>query len=339
MSLFQSSRKHLIGLAGVVALLCMAGCELGLDQDEIPICDILVFTEYEFNPVLSGGDYSWNSSHIVWPHVIYDNGLYKMWFSGLGGGQYSIGYATSVDGIDWNMRAQPVLEPLGTVEYFLREPFVMKVETGYRMYYAAKDSAGVFQIYLATSTDGISWERYSSEPVLGVGEPGEFDYGFVITPRVLFCDGTYMMWYNCSTGPPTNADPNASVGLATSPDGLSWTKYGSNPVLIPDPVADGGLIAIGTNSISILPDDRFEMFYHGHDGLRRFICRAWSSDGIVWTRDSFNPIINPGDSGTWNAYSSSSASVLLQSDIYHIWFCGDTGYTWTIGYGTAQCAQ
>ena len=38
------------------------------------------------------------------------------------------------------------------------------------------------------------------------------------------------MWYS---GGEQN-EPNA-IGYATSPDGLTWTKHGSNPVFVPDP--------------------------------------------------------------------------------------------------------
>jgi len=300
--------------------------------------DVLIFTEYEFNPVISTGDDYWNSRHNLGPSVIYDNGIYKMWFTGIGDGQYRVRYATSSDGIDWDTRSEPVLSPLssnGFDEIHLRWPFVMQVGNEYRIYFSAQNSAGIWQIFLATSTDGLTWERYSSEPILGVGEYEEFDSGFTGGLYILYHDGTYYMWYTGGSG----LVAEKQIGLAYSQDGFSWEKYSANPVMEPDPAAEHESYVIGKPWTFLLADGRFEMFYNGYNGQLYFINRAWSTDGINWTRDPFNPIIDPGGTGAWNAIGSSSPSFFRQDDIYHIWYSGDSGHGWSIGYGTARCAE
>ena len=44
-------------------------------------------------------------------------------------------------------------------------------------------------------------------------------------PSVIKENNIYYMWYSGNNG------GGWSIGLATSPDGLNWTKYGLNPVM------------------------------------------------------------------------------------------------------------
>jgi hypothetical protein len=71
----------------------------------------LQFIEYEFNPVLDGS-VSWPYVAAVCPWILYEDGIYKMWFHGRGAATPRIGYATSSDGISWSIYPDPVLEPL-----------------------------------------------------------------------------------------------------------------------------------------------------------------------------------------------------------------------------------
>jgi hypothetical protein len=62
--------------------------------------------KYEGNPVLEGSSGSWYEEIDV-VRVIYEENMFKMWFSG---SEYSyiqphhIGYAESVDGLEWDVR-------------------------------------------------------------------------------------------------------------------------------------------------------------------------------------------------------------------------------------------
>jgi hypothetical protein len=64
------------------------------------------------NPVMepAGG---WEKNSIMCPHVLYDNGRFRMWYSG--GEMYepdALGYAESDDGIDWRREpANPIFRP------------------------------------------------------------------------------------------------------------------------------------------------------------------------------------------------------------------------------------
>jgi predicted GH43/DUF377 family glycosyl hydrolase len=93
------------------------------------------------------------------------------------------------------------------------------------MWYFGGDQNDVKQIGYATSSDGLSWTKYAGNPVLTVGNPGEWDETEAGGPRVVYDGATYHLWYHGYSG--TCCD---SIGYATSPDGVNWTKYASNPV-------------------------------------------------------------------------------------------------------------
>lgn len=71
--------------------------------------DGIHWTKYAGNPVLTTG---WGGGTVVQPSVLLESGTYKMWFRHTVGGQSSIGYAESPDGIHWTVHpSNPVLTP------------------------------------------------------------------------------------------------------------------------------------------------------------------------------------------------------------------------------------
>jgi hypothetical protein len=88
--------------------------------------------------------------------------------------------------------------------------------TSWRMY-ASYDSDGN-DIGLSTSTDGLNWTHQGV--VLRKGSAGEWDSGNIWCPAVWEEGGTYYMLHPATGGP-----DGMQMGLATSPDGITWTKY------------------------------------------------------------------------------------------------------------------
>jgi hypothetical protein len=84
-------------------------------------------------------------------------------------------------------------------------------------------------IALATSSDGLSFSKQGNVLTPGSGGPWE-----TTPPRApgvaVFPDGSWHMLYAAGT----------SIGEATSADGTSWTRVGSDPVLQPSDPVDGG---------------------------------------------------------------------------------------------------
>ena len=145
------------------------------------------------------------------------------------------------------------------------------------MLYRAEDSTGIgdwngtSRIGLATSTDGIHFERHP-EPVLEPTEPYELPGGCE-DPRVVKIDETFYLTYTAYDG------ETARLALATSPDLKTWTKHG---LLFPD---------LGwTKSGAILtePVDGRYWMYFGDTNL----WAAHSEDLIHWTPLE-EPVLRP----------------------------------------------
>ena len=76
-------------------------------------------------------------------------------------------------------------------------------------------------------------------------------------------------------GVPMSANSHRSVGYATSPDGLNWTKYEKNPVFEFD---------AGAVDVKRIADDRLILLYESHEGTNYAISRdgiAWSNRGLL----------------------------------------------------------
>ena len=151
------------------------------------------------------------------PHVIKEDGIYKMWFHSNGSNSpypdlHEIGYATSKDGIEWELYPQnPVLAAgeQGSFESFgVFEPSVIKRNGIYEMWYGASptldidgsvDGIKALRAYMAraTSRDGIVWQRDPENPIFGPQNSGsgtwEEDGAFMQT--VLMDGDTLKMWY------------------------------------------------------------------------------------------------------------------------------------------------
>ena len=151
--------------------------------------------------------------------------------------------------------------------------------TTYYMWYGVESAAG---IGYATSTDGISWEKYADNPVLARGGAGEWDTSIRPT-SVLFDGNEYKLYY--AGWVESAGHLIRQTGLATSLDGINWTKDTlNNPVFTKgesgrwDNYTAWGSHVIHENSI-------YKMWYHGCVSNRIWkIGYAESNDGIAWTK-------------------------------------------------------
>ena len=189
-------------------------------------------------PVLTPTSGTWDQYSIQFPFVIRENGQYKMWYSSSLQSDYNqckIGYATSPDGINWTkLPANPIFES-GTDPWEaggVMACYVMPVSGGYKIWYTGFTTAlanGNLYIGYATSEDGISWQRDTiNNPVLEPGVAGGWEGKWVWYPEVLLINEMYYMWY---AGSNIGFWDRIDVGLATSSDGIEWTKHQQNPVL------------------------------------------------------------------------------------------------------------
>jgi predicted GH43/DUF377 family glycosyl hydrolase len=200
------------------------------------------------NPVLSA-ELDWEVSSLFGCAVIKEDNLFKMWYGAAGTPSEIIGYATSEDGKNWTKYSDPVLEPGPGNDWDLQiviPQSVIKEGETYKMWYwggrkGFPQESAIPQTGLATSPDGINWTKYDdpsttenplsrSDPVLKVGEEGEWDSNRIIDPMVLPTATGYEMWY-LGVKPPINPSTPQYIGYATSADGIHWTKWPENPIL------------------------------------------------------------------------------------------------------------
>jgi hypothetical protein len=166
-----------------------------------------------------------DDTHVAYHWILKEGSLYKMWYSGLDeytpyGGIYRIFYATSADGLSWTKHGVVVDadSPGGPGYPLTNRPCLLNENGTYKMWYSGLDEAGIRRILYATSPDGVSWTKHGI--VFDAGPPGGLEVTGVTTPFVVRREGRYLMWYAGLKG------SEARMFLATSPDGLSWTRGG-----------------------------------------------------------------------------------------------------------------
>jgi predicted GH43/DUF377 family glycosyl hydrolase len=211
------------------------------------------WTRQTNEPVLSANALSETnisgSNLFVTSALVEPNETWVLYFYTLGGngfmGPGEIGRATAPTATGpWTIEPDPVLNPGPSGSWDdiqVSGPNVLKTEDSYFMYYDALGNGGTSMIGMATSSDGVQWEKYNdpatndtafaeSDPVLTVSDNG-WDSKRVIDPNVIQTADGFEMIYLATSGSGKFAPGGFSFGAATSPDGIAWTKSDLNPVL------------------------------------------------------------------------------------------------------------
>ncbi len=237
-----------------------------------------MFTDYSNNPVFTINGNPSNPNAVSEVKMIYDNGIYKMWYlCTYNAGRGNIWYAESPDGINWmNKSNGPVLDTdsLGSWDsHAIGGGSIIKDGNIYRMYFnGLSENYGQSSAGLAVSFDGINWQKYPY-PVLWADSSAQYHIG---TETVLKVNGTYYLYYGAS---PKNNYDAFTINLATSTDGINFTKYSGNPIISSTLPWEG----IGVTYPSAIYDgNQFVMIYE--NSARDYEGIAYSNDGVHWTK-------------------------------------------------------
>lgn len=164
-----------------------------------------------------------------------------------------IEHATSRDGLTWEK------DPRSPVYKAAYSPSVLQVGNEVRLYYIHKPPPGAkepgWQIHLATGKDLHSLKAHPANPMLKLSQAWEKAHLFY--PYVLQEGTTWVMFYAAYWSERPNS---TAIGMATSTDGVAWTKHRANPMLTPTPGSryDSNY----TSAQSVIRDgDHYKLYY------------------------------------------------------------------------------
>lgn len=163
-----------------------------------------------------------------------------------------IGLAQSGDGHQWQKHGTPVLAvgPRGSWdERGVADPYVIRAGSAYYMFYLGADRARRQRLGVAMSSDGITWYKLRSNPILDLGEYGAFDENGLGEPAVWIARDYYWMLYTARSRAEIRR-----LGLARSRDGVRWEKlpavfageqaWDSKVLCDPTVIADGDRVRV-----------------------------------------------------------------------------------------------
>ncbi len=311
-----------------------------------PVLGQYNWTKYAGNPAIPAwsGDVNDPSAlkYALEPSVCFDSqkNVYRMWFTShpFGyGTTNSISGAMSLDGDTWYMNVRNPVLHIGYAGDFddlaIESNEVLYNGSEYMMYYSGHSSSGI-RVGLAVSLDGIRWQKSLYNPVLDLGPSGSWDSLCSAYPHIVVTDSQYYMFYSGSNG------SEGGVGLATSTDGIHWTKYAGNPILThgaPGSWEDVHTMGVGG---AVNKDGTFYMIFGGANTTtsEAALGIAVSSDGRVWTKYVNNPVIRRGNSYQWDATQLSGGKLMFLHNKFYYWYGGTdySNYLWQIGYATSE---
>ncbi|NDJ75303.1 MAG: hypothetical protein GYB65_03510, partial [Chloroflexi bacterium] len=296
----------------VVVAVALGGAGNSTHAQDGPVPVAVDIVPYGDGPILPvGAEGEWDSGFTYGAQVVVVDGVYHMFYAG--GQDFSIrpsaiGYATSPDGITWTKYdGNPILE--------ITDPMVAMY--GIRMVVPLVEPDGTWVLYVnpherpdiadqslsilrATALDPTGPWTFDEQPVMVAERGRTWDGHLVAANAVLRVDDEYVMYYDAYGA-------FGAVGLATSPDGVTWTRYddpatADAPFDQSDPVFTGSLRGNWDDGDNIDPvavrlgENGWEMFYTGWgvdwfsyfgggatcDDVPAGTALAYSADGITW---------------------------------------------------------
>ena len=279
-----------------------------------------VWIDYNKNPILIVYNHPSYPFGLRAPKVIYDNGIFKMWYFCLySSGIANVWYAESPDGLAWKtIGSSPVLtrgEPGSWDDYSICVSAVIKENNIYKMYYLGYHKGNnlvslyvndVWHTGVAESMDGIHWKKAANPIIYGTG------YENMNITDIVKKDNIYYAYFGYSLTQATNN--NSRIGVATSSDGINWEMH---KIMSPTFQWEGSSV---TSSTVILDDGIFKMIYVNSGG--NAFGYATSTDGINFVKKdkpiftSSNPIQNNN--------SLMSPNFRKINDTYWLYYCIST---------------
>lgn len=169
-------------------------------------------------------------------------------------------------------------------------------------------------------------------PVLGYGEPGEWDDAVVWNPAVVKDGDTLRMWFTGHNESIWTESTTGNIGYAWSVDGYTWHKFPENPVLRAELEWEGGKLY---GSAVIKDGDTLKMWY-GAEWTRsstgyvispaKSIGYTQSVDGKTWIRHP-EPVLEHGSESAWDSDFIVPHTVIKEKNEFKMWYwAGKPGF-------------
>jgi predicted GH43/DUF377 family glycosyl hydrolase len=192
-----------------------------------------------------------DSYRVMQPCVLYDNGVYFMWYTADDSENRRVAYATSTDGVAWKRGGIVFdLAPGGNYSEGAFAPAVVRTATGFHMLFTGNKivSGDDIQSKLinADSADGLNWTP-GNIAFSASGSGASFDGYNVSQPTILDDPGTahrYKMWY-VGNNPDANGNAHDRVGLAYTKNENTVSQWVKEPGPAGDPYYDS-VLTLGT---------------------------------------------------------------------------------------------
>lgn len=279
------------------------------------------------NPVVSGPSQgAWARAFIDPGAVVEHDGELHMFYSAVPKWPHplAIGYTVSADGRTWrDGDGTPILstDNFGTDNQSVMSTSAVVGDDGRWMLFftivdPTKNFLGAIGRATASSPEG-PW-TVDAQPVLTQGRKGAWDGRFIGSASVVKTEDGYRMYY-VGAGDFANGvftEEHQNVGMATSPDGVVWTKHNDEktldyPYAESDPVfrinadTDAWDSWHITDTNVVKTNRGWAMVYRGtHFDKPGALGVATSADGVTWVRDASNPFLTTKSMGKTIYFSS-----------------------------------
>ncbi len=255
------------------------------------------------------------------PAVVEFKGTTYFIFRGQGEeGHDQIGMWTTpsdkADGMHWENHMPSTIIPVSTdpdspdSQHILDPGVVVKGDTLF-VYYTAKSNKPDpnYSICVAISTDGTTFNKYPSNPVIDLA----------IAPEAVYHDGLFYLFYQ------EQVDDHWEVFVTTSKNGIDFNRAPKQRVLSPSR-RPGAFDAFSVATVRIVKEDDY--FYMTYGASSKYIDYpesiglARSTDLIRWELYAHNPVFVRGDAGTWDEGALWFPTVRFMQNQYVMWYEG-----------------
>jgi len=203
---------------------------------------------------------------------------------------------------------------------------IFKDQETYYLYYHGVPMYDPFayRVGVATASHPLGpWTKYAKNPILDLGPEGSWEDEHIACAFIIKEEtNKYCMWYSGrSKGDSTDSALKWHIGLATASSPVGpWKKYEDNPVM-EDFGYVGGVVK---------HKGKYYMYCEYPIAGREKVNVDYGPIALVtadapegpWSKYEGNPVISPGEWGSWDDGGFSEAKVFYRDGVFHLFYGG-----------------